>query len=164
MRKIADCRLFPSESRCSLTITGSEDEVVKAAAEHSVSVHGHEDSAELREQIRSMLADDGATGRYGTVLIARLDGSFDDLMRASQEWVEHKGAAGFLSEEVLLSEDGTVVAPVFFDSKQSYERLADDPAQDRWWTEQMAPLLSDVRWIDGTWQARLSHVAPGVPA
>jgi len=54
-RVMADCRRFPSESKCSLTIIGEEEEVVRAAAEHSVSVHGHEDSPELTEQIRGML-------------------------------------------------------------------------------------------------------------
>ena len=54
-RMMADCRRFPSESNCSLTIVGEEDEVVRAAAEHSVSVHGHEDTPELREQIREFL-------------------------------------------------------------------------------------------------------------
>ena len=57
-RKVADCRDFPSESNCSLMISGREDEVVKAATEHAVSVHGHKDSPELREQIRSMLKDE----------------------------------------------------------------------------------------------------------
>lgn len=55
MRKIADCRRFESESNCSLTIIGEEDEVVRAAAEHAASVHGHSDGPELREQIRAML-------------------------------------------------------------------------------------------------------------
>jgi predicted small metal-binding protein len=54
-RKMADCRRFPSESNCSLTIIGEENEVVQAAAEHAQSVHGHEDSSELRDQIREML-------------------------------------------------------------------------------------------------------------
>lgn len=54
-RKMADCRRFPSESNCSLTIIGEEEEVVRTAAEHSVSVHGHEDTPELREQIKGML-------------------------------------------------------------------------------------------------------------
>lgn len=36
-------------------ITGEEDEVVRAAAEHAVSVHGHEDTTELREQLRGFL-------------------------------------------------------------------------------------------------------------
>jgi hypothetical protein len=55
MRKMADCRRFESESNCSLTIIGEEAEVVDAAAQHAAAVHGHEDSPELREQIRTML-------------------------------------------------------------------------------------------------------------
>ncbi len=54
-RLMADCRRFPSESNCSLVIIGDEEEVVRAAAEHAVSVHGHEDSPEMRAQIRGML-------------------------------------------------------------------------------------------------------------
>ena len=59
-RKVADCRRFPSETNCSLTISGEEEEVVRAASEHAVSVHGHEDTPELREQVRSMLEDEVA--------------------------------------------------------------------------------------------------------
>ena len=58
MRKVADCRLMPSESQCTLTIAGEEDEVMRAAAEHAVSVHGHTDGPELRDGIRSMLTDE----------------------------------------------------------------------------------------------------------
>ena len=54
-RTMADCRRFPSDSNCSLTIIGEEEEVIRTAAEHSVSVHGHEDTPELRDQIREML-------------------------------------------------------------------------------------------------------------
>jgi hypothetical protein len=54
-RVMADCRRWPSESNCSLTIIGEENEVVQAAAEHAHSVHGHEDTAEMREQLRSFL-------------------------------------------------------------------------------------------------------------
>ncbi|WP_351233969.1 DUF1059 domain-containing protein [Streptomyces sp. NPDC002133] len=57
-RKVADCRRFPSETNCTLTIAGEEEEVLKAAAEHAVSVHGHTDTPELREQLRGMLEDD----------------------------------------------------------------------------------------------------------
>ena len=59
-RKMADCRKFPSESGCTLTIIGEEDEVVRAAAVHAADVHGHEDTPELREQIRGMLEDEAA--------------------------------------------------------------------------------------------------------
>lgn len=54
-RVMADCRRFPSEMDCSLTIIGEEEEVVRAASEHAASVHSHEDTPELREQIRSFL-------------------------------------------------------------------------------------------------------------
>lgn len=54
-RKVADCRKFPSEKNCSLTISGTEEEVVKAATEHAISSHGHKDTPELREQVRAML-------------------------------------------------------------------------------------------------------------
>jgi predicted small metal-binding protein len=56
-RKIADCRDMPSESGCTLTIAGEEDEVVRAAAIHAADVHRHTDGPELREQIRGMLKD-----------------------------------------------------------------------------------------------------------
>jgi predicted small metal-binding protein len=58
MRKVVDCRDVPSESKCTLAISGEEDEVVRAAAEHAASVHGHADSPELRKQIRSTLKDE----------------------------------------------------------------------------------------------------------
>ena len=57
-RKIADCREMPSESGCTLTIAGEEDEVVRAAAMHAADVHGHADGPELRGQIRSILRDE----------------------------------------------------------------------------------------------------------
>ena len=54
-RMMADCRRWPSDSNCSLTIIGEEDDVVRAAAEHAASVHGHEDTPALREQLRGFL-------------------------------------------------------------------------------------------------------------
>jgi hypothetical protein len=54
-RKMADCRRFENESNCTLTIIGEEDEVIEAAAQHAVSVHGHQDTPEMREQVRGML-------------------------------------------------------------------------------------------------------------
>lgn len=39
-------------------ISGTEDEVLRAATEHAVSVHGHQNTPELKEQIRKMLKDE----------------------------------------------------------------------------------------------------------
>jgi hypothetical protein len=55
LRKVADCRKFPSEKNCTLSISGTEEEVIKAATEHAISSHGHRDTPELRAQIRAML-------------------------------------------------------------------------------------------------------------
>ena len=54
-RFMADCRRWPSETNCSLVIIGEEDEVVRAAAEHAASVHGHEDTPEMRKQLHDFL-------------------------------------------------------------------------------------------------------------
>ncbi|MFF3288009.1 DUF1059 domain-containing protein [Streptomyces sp. NPDC003023] len=60
-RKIADCRNTPSVSGCTLTISGEEEEVVRAAVEHAVSVHEHADSPELRRMVRDSLEDEKAS-------------------------------------------------------------------------------------------------------
>ena len=57
-RKVADCRLFPSEKGCSLTIAGTEEEVLEVAVQHAVASHGQKNTPELRSQIRSMLKDE----------------------------------------------------------------------------------------------------------
>ena len=57
-RKSIDCRDYPSEKSCSLKISGTEQEVLDAAVQHAISAHGHPQTAELREQIKSMLKDE----------------------------------------------------------------------------------------------------------
>jgi len=57
-RKFIDCREFPSEKNCSLKISGTEDEVLDLAVLHASSFHGHENNAELREEIRKLLKDE----------------------------------------------------------------------------------------------------------
>jgi hypothetical protein len=57
-RKVADCRDFPNEIGCTLTISGEEGEVIAAATQHAVSAHGHEDNAELRGWLKDNLKDE----------------------------------------------------------------------------------------------------------
>jgi predicted small metal-binding protein len=57
-RQSIDCRDHPSEKNCSLKISGTEDEVLDAAVQHAVEAHGHKDSPELRQQLKSMLKDE----------------------------------------------------------------------------------------------------------
>ncbi|ROO82692.1 uncharacterized protein DUF1059 [Actinocorallia herbida] len=57
-RTMVDCRMWPSEAACTLTIGGKPDEVMEAAVEHAVKVHGETDGPELREGIREAMRDE----------------------------------------------------------------------------------------------------------
>jgi predicted small metal-binding protein len=57
-RKFIDCGEFPSEKNCTLKISGTEDEVLDLAVLHAVSSHGHKDTPEFREQLKSALKDE----------------------------------------------------------------------------------------------------------
>jgi hypothetical protein len=54
-RMYLDCREMPSESGCDLAMSGSEEHLLNAAVTHAVTQHGHEDTPELREQLRAAL-------------------------------------------------------------------------------------------------------------
>jgi predicted small metal-binding protein len=57
-RKYIDCREFPSETNCTIAISAdSEDELIDAAARHAAQVHGHQDSAELRAQLKGAIRE-----------------------------------------------------------------------------------------------------------
>jgi hypothetical protein len=59
-RKMMDCRRMPSERGCSVTIAGTEEEVLTLAVRHAVEEHGHADTPELREELRQILTDEPA--------------------------------------------------------------------------------------------------------
>jgi len=51
-----DCRDYPSETKCTVAISAdSKTELVDAAAQHAVAVHGHKDGRELRAEIEKMI-------------------------------------------------------------------------------------------------------------
>jgi len=57
-RKFIDCRQFPSEMNCTVAISAdSEAELLDAAVQHAVAVHRHQDTPELRAQIKSVIRD-----------------------------------------------------------------------------------------------------------
>lgn len=57
-RKYIDCREFPSERNCTVALSAdSEEELVEAACQHSVAVHGETDTPELRDKIRQGIHD-----------------------------------------------------------------------------------------------------------
>jgi hypothetical protein len=64
-RKILDCRTAPNDVGCTLAISGEPDELVAAAAQHAMTVHGHADTPELREQLRGLLTDEPGVSAPG---------------------------------------------------------------------------------------------------
>ena len=51
-RKYIDCREFPSDMHCSVAISADTDkELIDAAVQHAVTVHGHKDTPEFRKEI-----------------------------------------------------------------------------------------------------------------
>jgi predicted small metal-binding protein len=57
-RKYVDCRETPSVMNCTVGIAAdSEDELVEAAVQHAVAVHSHEDTEELRQEIRNSMKE-----------------------------------------------------------------------------------------------------------
>jgi predicted small metal-binding protein len=50
-----DCRNYPSETNCTVAISAdTKQELVDAAVQHAVAVHGHKDTPELRAQLAQM--------------------------------------------------------------------------------------------------------------
>jgi len=64
-RKYIDCRDYPSTMNCSVAIAAdSEEELLEAAIQHAVAVHGHSDTPELRIRLRSMFREDMPAAEY----------------------------------------------------------------------------------------------------
>jgi predicted small metal-binding protein len=55
-RQYIDCREFPSEMKCTVAISADNtEELVNAAVQHAVSVHGEHDTAAFRAEIRKAI-------------------------------------------------------------------------------------------------------------
>jgi hypothetical protein len=50
-----DCRNFPSDTNCSLKLSGTSAEILPIATRHAVEAHGHADTPELTEMLRGAL-------------------------------------------------------------------------------------------------------------
>jgi len=64
-RKSIDCRTTPNDVGCTLAISGEPGELAAAAAQHAVTVHGHADTPELREQLSGLLTEEPGISEPG---------------------------------------------------------------------------------------------------
>lgn len=57
-RKYIDCREYPSDTNCSVAIAAdNDDELLAAAVQHAVSVHGQKDTPELRSELGGLFKE-----------------------------------------------------------------------------------------------------------
>ena len=57
-RKYIDCREFPSDMNCSVAISADTDkELIEAAVQHAMAVHGQQDTPEFRKEIVGAMRD-----------------------------------------------------------------------------------------------------------
>ena len=62
-RKFIDCRDYPSEMKCTVAISAdSEQELLETAVQHAVTVHGHSDTPELRQTLKTMFKEEAMAG------------------------------------------------------------------------------------------------------
>lgn len=95
-RKMLDCREMPSESGCTLTLIGEEDEVLRAGVAHAVDVHGHTDNEELRDGLRAGLREPvSAPTEAGTFiqLIEAKTRRINDVIALDDQWAQAIGDA-----------------------------------------------------------------------
>ena len=60
-RVYIDCREFPSDKNCSVALSANSDtELMEAAVQHAVAVHGHQDTPEFRKQLTSLFKEEAA--------------------------------------------------------------------------------------------------------
>lgn len=84
LRHYLDCRDIPSVMHCTVAVSADgEDELLEAAVQHAVSVHHHQDTPELRTQLRKAF-------RVGSP--------------SPQSWDE-QGAPAYLKQEMEVDEE-----------------------------------------------------------
>jgi predicted small metal-binding protein len=59
-RRFIDCREYPSDIGCTMLLAADTDtELLDAAVQHAVAIHGHRDTPELRAQLRTLFKSEG---------------------------------------------------------------------------------------------------------
>jgi predicted small metal-binding protein len=57
-RKYIDCRDYPSDTNCTVALSAdTEDELLEAAVQHAIQVHQHQDTPELRTQLKALFKE-----------------------------------------------------------------------------------------------------------
>jgi hypothetical protein len=141
-RKMVDCRITPSESGCTLTISGEADEVVPVAVQHAITTHGHADSAELRAEVESSLEDDTVSRPGAFVQLIEFDTDQPDECDAiASRWADAIGSDRTTRWSLIGADrdrPGHYVAMVEFPDYEQAMKNSAHPATDKFMSEMMA--------------------------
>lgn len=147
-RMMVDCRTQPSESNCSLVIAGTADEVVRAATQHVVDVHGHENTEELRSMIKDSLteAPDGPAkvGSFVQLVDFSTDHALEEGDALRAKWLTELGDArptGWGLVGADRDQPGRYVTIISFASYEEAMKNSEHPATQAMSAE-MAKLAS----------------------
>ena len=87
---------------------------------------------------------------YGTVARTRVKAENREALREVYERQRYETVEGFVAAYTLFENDGdTVWLFAVFSDRETYERNADDPAQNERYLEYRALLEEDPEWHDG---------------
>lgn len=140
--KVMDCSKVPSETGCTLRIAGTESEVLDAAVSHAISVHGHDDTPELHETLRSLLEDVPGPG-FVQVIEFRTD-DIERVRAVEDEWAAATEGRRTTIRAVLgadRDEPGRYVVMAEFPSADA-AKVNDGLAATEHFAEQMGKLVT----------------------
>jgi hypothetical protein len=91
---------------------------------------------------------------YGTVALMKPKQGREQALKAWMDrwWTERRPKVkGAISSTIHRNESNPaeLIVAVVFETKEDYEKNAEDPEQDKWYQEMRALLESDPRWMDG---------------
>lgn len=152
-RMTIDCRTMPSESGCTLTISGEPEEVLRAAAAHAVDVHGHREDAELRDGLRSALTPSTGgelePGAFLQVIEFRTDriDEFEDLVGRWAAEIGSDRTARWAITGADRNEPGRYVQVVAFPDYDAAMANSKHPVTARF-AEVLSQLATDPRFVN----------------
>lgn len=141
--KVMDCGKVPSDTGCTLVLTGRESEVLDAAVAHAVAVHGHEDTPELHATLRGLL-EDAPTPGFVQIIDFRTD-DIQAIEALHAEWLEGSSGRRTTLREVITAdrdEPGRYVVVVDFPSAEA-ARVNDGLEATQHFSEQVMKLVTE---------------------
>lgn len=168
-RKYLDCRQTPSVAGCTLTMSGEEEELLRAAVAHTVDVHGHTDDPGLRDAVRADLRDEPVADTGPGAFIQLIEFStdrIDEVERLTDGWAAEIGADRRARWGVLAADrdrTNTYLEIVEFPDAEQARANSDHPATTRFADRLRGLCDAEPRFVNLDVRATTSFTPSAVP-